>query len=104
MRKSKKSIFAKVTIFMALAFVVGVGLCGLDYVLGANGIGKSGGEFSVGPLDGLSLVVMIFSAIGLGLTLFVWFIVTVVSSFGKKASEPQQLFDEKDETKPGDPQ
>jgi len=104
MPTSKMSVFAKITIFMALAFVVGVGLCGLDYVLGSNGIGKSGGEFSMGPLDGLSLVVMIFSAIGLVLTLVVWLLVTVFRAVGVKASEPQKLFDEKDETKPGDPQ
>ena len=104
MPKSKKSVFAKVTIFMALAFVVGVGLCGLDYVLGSNGIGKSGGEFSMGPLDGLSLVVMIFSAIGLVLTLVVWAVVAVITSLSRKASEPQAPSDEKDETKPGDPQ
>jgi cellulose synthase/poly-beta-1,6-N-acetylglucosamine synthase-like glycosyltransferase len=104
MPKSKKSAFAKVTILFAVAFVIGVGLCGLDYVLASNGIGKSTEEFGVGPLDGLSILVMVFSAIGLALTLFVWFIVTVVTRFSKTTSEPQKLFDEKDETKPGDPQ
>jgi hypothetical protein len=96
--------FAKTTIVMAVAFVVGVGLCGLDYVLAANGIGKSTEEFGVGPLDSLSLVVMIFSAVGLAITLVLWLAVAVVRSFSRKESEPQKLFDKTDETKPGGPQ
>jgi hypothetical protein len=89
--KSKKSAFAKVTIVMALAFVVGVGLCGLDYVLAGNGIGKSTEEFGVGPLDNVSLAVMILSAIGLAITLVLWLVVTVVRSVSRKGSEPQEL-------------
>jgi uncharacterized membrane protein len=104
MPKSKKSVFAKVTILMAVAFVVGVGLCGLDYVLAANGIGKSTEEFGVGPLDGLSLAMMILSAIGLVATLVVWFLATVFRGLGHKPSEPQQPLGEKDETKHDGPQ
>ncbi len=104
MPKSEKSVFAKVTIFMAVAFVVGVGLCGLDYILASNGIGKSTEEFGVGPLDGLSLAVMILSAIGLAITLVLWLVVTVARSFSHNESEPQKLFDKTDETKHDDKQ
>ena len=74
--------FAKVVVVLAVAFLVGVGLCGIDYLLAANGIGKSTEEFGVGPLDAVSLVVMVFSAAGLGLTLIVWMIASFVSSIG----------------------
>jgi hypothetical protein len=104
MPKSKMSGFAKTTIVMAVAFVIGVGLCGLDYILASNGIGKSTEEFGVGPLDNVSLAVMILSAIGLAITLVLWLVVTVARSFSRKDSEPQKLFDKTDETKPGGPQ
>jgi hypothetical protein len=74
--------FAKTVVILAVAFLVGVGLCGIDYLLAANGIGKSTEEFGVGPLDAVSLVVMVFSAAGLGLTLIVWMIASFVSSIG----------------------
>ena len=34
----KRFPFAKIVIVMAVCFLVGVGLCGLDYALGARGI------------------------------------------------------------------
>ena len=102
--KSKTSTFAKVTIFFAISFLVGVGLCGLDYALGAHGIGKDGGEFTVGPLDGLSLAMMILSAIGLVVTTFLCILVAATRSFSPKEAEPQKLFEDKDETKPHDQQ
>jgi hypothetical protein len=67
-----RSFFPKIVAFMAISFLVGVGLCGLDYALGAHGIGKPNQEFSVGPLDGVSLVVMLLSAVGLVLSLIAW--------------------------------
>jgi hypothetical protein len=72
--------FAKTVVAFAVAFVIGMGLCGLDYLLAANGIGKSTEEFGVGPLDALSLVVMAFSAVCLLSTLIAWFITAIVSS------------------------
>jgi hypothetical protein len=100
--KSKMSVFAKVTIMMAVAFLVGVGLCGLDFALASDGIGKNTQEFGVGPLDGLSLVVMILSALGLALTLILWIVVAIVRSFSHKESEPQKLLDAQDQTKHDD--
>ena len=79
--------FAKVVVVMAVSFLVGLGLCGLDFVLGANGIGKPHEEFGVGPLDGLSLVVMILSASGLVLSLILWALAASVRSFGSQSGE-----------------
>jgi len=86
----KRFPFAKIVIVMAVSFLVGVGLCGLDFALGANGIGKSGGEFSVGPLDGVSLVVMALSAAGLVLSLIVWLLAVIVRSASSGAAENSQ--------------
>lgn len=72
--------FAKIVVIFAVAFLVGIGLCGLDYLLAANGIGKSTEEFGVGILDAPSLIIMVLSAACLGLTLIVWMISAIVSS------------------------
>lgn len=91
--------FAKVVTVFAVLFGIGVGLCGLDYLLAAKGIGKNTEEFGVGPLDGVSLVVMILSAFGLVITVIAWIIAAAVGSFSNKVSQPQKLFDEVDDTK-----
>jgi hypothetical protein len=91
--------FAKVVTVFAVLFGLGVGLCGLDYLLAAKGIGKSTEEFGVGPLDGVSLVVMILSAFGLVITVIAWIIAAVVGVSVKKVSQPEKLFDEADDTK-----
>jgi hypothetical protein len=82
----KRFPFAKIVVVMAACFLVGMGLCGLDYVLGAHGYGK-GGEFSVGPLDGVSLLVMILSAAGLVLSLIVWGFAAIIRSAGSQSGE-----------------
>ena len=74
--------FAKIVVIFAVAFLVGVGLCGLDYLLAANGIGKSTEEFGVGILDAPSIIIMVLSAAGLGLTLIVWMIAAFTSTNG----------------------
>ena len=79
--------FAKVVVVMAVSFLVGLGLCGLDFVLGANGVGKRNWEFYVGPLDGISLVVMVLSAAGLVLSLILWGLVEIVRSMGSQNGE-----------------
>jgi len=80
----KRFPFAKIVVVMAISFLVGVGLCGLDIALGAHGYGKTG-EFSVGPLDGISLVVMILSLAGLVLSLIVWLLAAIVRSARSKS-------------------
>ncbi|MGA2048890.1 MAG: hypothetical protein ABSG96_14425 [Terracidiphilus sp.] len=86
----KRFPFAKIVIVMAVSFLVGVGLCGLDIALGAHGYGKTG-EFSAGPIDGLSLIVMILSAAGLVLSLIVWLLAVIVRSAGSGAQENSPL-------------
>lgn len=72
--------FAKIVVVMAVGFLIGAGLCGLDFALAAAGIGKSTQEYGVGPLDGASIVVMVLSAAGLLLTLVAWLLATIFGS------------------------
>ncbi|HEX4005528.1 MAG TPA: hypothetical protein VHX60_05110 [Acidobacteriaceae bacterium] len=76
-----RSGMAKTVAALACALCLGIGLCGLDYLLAAHGIGKSNQEFGVGPLDGVSLLVMFLSAAGLGITLIVWLVTAIVRAF-----------------------
>jgi hypothetical protein len=76
--------FAKLVVVMVVCFLVGVGLCGLDFALAARGLGKSTEEFSVGPLDAVSLVVMVLSAAGLVLSLAVWLLTAIFRSIVRK--------------------
>ena len=76
----KRFPFAKIVIVMAVCFLVGLGLCGLDFVLGSNGYGQPHEEFSVGPLDGVSIVVMALSLLGLVVSLIVWALSAIIWS------------------------
>ena len=84
---AKRFPFAKIVIVMAVCLLVGIGLCGLDYALAAHGIGKSHKEFGVGPLDGLSLAVMVLSALGLVLSLVAWMLAAIFRSIGSNRGE-----------------
>ena len=90
--------FAKIITVLAVAFGLGIGLCGLDFFLAWRGIGKNMQEFGVGPLDALSLIVMVVSALGLVVVTFLWVVLAAVGSFSRKDPEPLLLLDEKDET------
>ncbi|HWE86751.1 MAG TPA: hypothetical protein VG267_17535 [Terracidiphilus sp.] len=83
-----RSIFAKIVLVLALVFLCGVGLCGLDFALAARGIGKSTQEFGVGPLDAVSLAAMALSALALLLTLGVWICVAIVKGIKGQSKEP----------------
>lgn len=98
---SKRSIFTKLVIAFSVGLSIGVGLCGMDYLLASKGIGKSTEEFGVGPLDGASLLVMFFSALGLILTLVGGFVMAIIRSLMSKPadSEPVRLFDKEDKDK-----
>jgi len=76
----KRFPFAKLVVVMAVGFLVGAGLCGLDIALAAHGIGKSTEEFGVGPLDSVSLAVMVLSAAGLVLSLAAWLLAAIFRS------------------------
>jgi len=87
----KHSSFAKLVAVMAVGLLVGAGLCGLDFALAARGIGKSTQEFGVGPLDGVSLVVMVLSAAGLVLSLVAWLLAAIFGNTGpRNESDGQQ--------------
>lgn len=93
-----RSWFAKMVVVFAVALGIGLGLCGLDFLLAAHGIRKSTQEFGVGPLDGVSLVVMFVSGLGLVVTVIVWVLSVVIGNLSRPGSgnDPQRLFDDKD--------
>lgn len=97
-RWSDSSIFAKLAAGFSIALVLGLGLCGLDIVLMEHGFRKSNEEFGGGPLDGLSLIVMILSVLGLVITVVAWILAAFVSNLrsARGGDEPQRLFDPKD--------
>jgi len=101
--QSKSISFAKVIVFFAVAFGIGLGLCGLDYFLAARGIGKRTIEYGVGPLDGVSLVVMILSAVGLILTTVLWIVVAIIRGITRRgADSPQSAEAANDRSPTGD--
>ena len=101
MPQSKRSIFSKFLIIFAVGLLLGIGLCGLDYFLASRGIGKSTQEFGVGPLDGVSLLSMGLSALGLFLTVAAWVVSRIFRAMTSKPAgrEPTRLFDKEDEDK-----
>ncbi len=95
LKKSKHSTYARLLLVFAAGLLLGIGLCGIDFLLASRGIGKSTEEFGVGPLDGISLVTMLLSALGLVLTVAAWVLSRIVgASTGKRSDlEPIRLFD-----------
>lgn len=93
-----RSWFAKMVVVLAVAFGIGLGLCGLDGLLVAHGIGRRNQEFAFGPLGGVSLWVMFVSGLGLVVTVLVWVLWVVIRSIrdGRGGNDPQRLFDDKD--------
>ena len=75
---------------MAIGLLVGIGLCGLDFGLAAHGIGKSTQQFGVGPLDGMSILVMALFALGLVLSLIVWAVSAIFRSSQPKGENDRQ--------------
>ena len=97
--------FAKLVTIFAASFGVGLGLCGLDYLLAVSGIGKSTEEFGVGPIDALSLLVMIVSLVGLLTSSVAWALVGMLQSlgFGRGGNETPILDDSKIDKRPESP-
>ena len=88
--------FAKIVVFFAVTFGIGVGLCGLDYFLASRGIGASHEEFGVGPLDGPSLLVMFLSALGLIVSVIAWIIAAIVFGITHKSDPPPTILHSSD--------
>jgi len=93
--------FAKIVAVLAIAFGVGVGLCGISFVAAGNGF-KSHEEFGVDSIGigSFSLLVMMLSAVGLVLSLVAWAVAGTVMAW-RETGEPQALLGkEDDEQKP----
>jgi hypothetical protein len=90
--------FAKISLFFVLAFVAGLGLAGLSFLwdIGADPQEK----FRVGVLGSLALIILLISALALGLTIVVWIIAGVVGIFRRGSSEPQRLLKMEDGSSP----
>jgi hypothetical protein len=84
--------FAKTVTILSIAFGIGLGLCGLSAVLPA-----SGEEFHTNWLSLPSLLIIVFSFLGLIFTLIVWVITSAIGGFSGKDSGPQTLFGDSDE-------
>ena len=68
--------FAKIVTVLAIAFGIGLGLCGLSSVLPSHDLGMNW-------LSWLSLPIMVVSLLGLILTLIAWVIRIVIDGLRK---------------------
>jgi len=89
---SERSVFAKTMTILAVAFGIGMGLCGLSAVLPS-----SDSEFHATWLSLPSLLIMALSFLGLIATLLVRIIGSAFSDFSANGSGPQTLFGNSDE-------
>lgn len=95
---SERSVFAKTMTILAVAFGVGMGLCGLSAVLPS-----SDPEFHTNWLSLPSLLIMVLSFLGLIATLIVRFIGGAFGDFSANRTGPQTLFGNSvEEPKDGD--
>jgi hypothetical protein len=76
--------FAKILVGLAVAFGIGLGLCGLDFVLLLRASQTRTPGFGVAPVGVMSLVVLSLSAIGLFVTTIVWVVLAVVDRTNHK--------------------
>ena len=83
--------FAKIVTILAVAFGIGLGLCGLSAILPS-----SGEEFHTNWLSLPSLLIMVLSFLGLIVTLLIWIISSAIGGFSAKGSDPQTLFGNSD--------
>ncbi|MGA3373441.1 MAG: hypothetical protein ABSC48_16945 [Terracidiphilus sp.] len=88
--------FSKIAAVLATVFGVSLGLCGVTFVLSSGGNRGSGFFEGLGMLE---LAAMALSAAGLALTLVVYVTLLIFGSFSEKVSQPQKLFDDRDDTK-----
>lgn len=89
---SERSVFAKIMTILAVAFGVGMGLCGLSAV-----VPSSDSEFHTNWLSLPSLLIMALSSLGLIATVLVRIIGSAFGDFSANSSGPQTLFGNPDE-------
>jgi hypothetical protein len=75
---------AKTVTVLAATFCMGVGLCALDYQLGAHGIGRPNTGIGVGPLDGVSILIMVGALLGLAVTLIGWLVSYILTKISQR--------------------
>jgi hypothetical protein len=92
--------FAKIVTVLAIAFGVGVGLCGLSFVAASAGF-KSHEEFGVDSIGiaGFSLVVMVLSAAALVLAFIAWVVAGTVGAL-RETDEPRTLLGNEEKAEP----
>ena len=92
-----RSIFAKIFTVLALAFLLGIGLCGVDAFFLAS-FRNVHEEFSPNTfVGGIGLIALLLSAFGLAGTTVVWVVVRVVAGIRGEPSEQERLSDRSDE-------
>jgi hypothetical protein len=97
-----RSIFAKIVTVLALAFVAGVGLCGVDGAFFANLPGpheEFGPNTFIGKIGAFALVL---SALGLVLTTVAWLLSPPVAHIRRKDPESENLLDPPDDEEKSD--
>jgi phosphatidylglycerol---prolipoprotein diacylglyceryl transferase len=97
-----RSIFAKIFTVLALAFVAGIGLCGVDSAFLAN-LRDTHEEF--GPntfVGGIGAIAILLSALGLVLTAVAWGVVRLAALFRHEDPESENLLDHPDDEKKSD--
>ena len=89
--------FAKIVIVLAIAFGIGLGLCGVDAAF-LEKFRSPGEEFGPNTIvGGIGAIALVLSALGLVLTCVVWAVVGVVSAFSHRDVGTQRLFEDKDD-------
>lgn len=79
-----RSIFARIVIVLAIAFLTGIGLCGLDETFLAN---LPGPHEEFGPntfVGGIGAIAIVASVLGFAVTAVVWVVARVVAGFSHK--------------------
>jgi hypothetical protein len=97
-----RSIFAKIFTVLALAFVAGIGLCGVDAAFLAN-LRDTHEEF--GPntfVGGIGAIAILLSALGLVLTAVTWGVVRLAALFRHEDPESENLLDHPDDEEKSD--
>jgi hypothetical protein len=88
--------FAKIVVVLAVAFCLGIGLCGLDAAFMAP-FRSSGEEFGPNSIvGGIGAWAILLSAAGLLVTFVLWVALSLMGESSHEGTELQRLFDEKD--------
>lgn len=90
--KPKRSLFLSLLIIFALGLLLGIGLCGLSFVLPS-----SDQEFHTNWLSGLSLLLMVLSFLALIGTLVIRVIMAIFSSSSPQSSQSQRIPEDSDD-------